>query len=73
MTRIIATALVAFSVAGAAQAMTSASDIETALRQIAPTVDASTLTEAERVDILSVLLSGDSDSEKRAVINAIAN
>jgi hypothetical protein len=47
--------------------MVDTSEIQT----YAPNVDVSTLTEAEVNTILSVIHSGDSNSEKRAVIQAL--
>ncbi len=58
-----ALALTAFS----ASAMVDTSAIE----QYAPNADISALTEAEVNTILSIVHSGDSESEKRAVIQAL--
>ncbi|MCR9111598.1 hypothetical protein [Marivita sp. XM-24bin2] len=64
-TLIAATALALTAVSASAMVDTSSID------QYAPNVDVSTLTDAEVNTILSVIHSGDSNSEKRALIQAL--
>ena len=59
----VALALTAFS----ASAMVDT----TAIQQYAPNADVSTLSDAEVNTILSIIQSGDSESEKRATIQAL--
>ena len=64
-TLIVATALAVTAFSASAMVDTSG------ISQFAPNVDVSTLTEAEVNTILSVIHSGDSNGEKRAVIQAL--
>ena len=65
-TLITASALVLTAFAASASVT---SDINT----YAPNVDVSTLTEAEKNLIISVIHSGNSEGEKRALVQALAN
>ena len=74
MKKIIATSALALTtLAGAASAMTPQdSAVNDALRIYAPGVEASELTAADANLILSVVHSGDSEGDKRTVIQSIA-
>ena len=64
-TLIATTALVLTAFSAAAMVDTSA------IQQYAPNADVSTLSDAEVNTILSVIHSGDSEGEKRAIIQAL--
>ena len=73
MKRLVIAAAAGFiALSGAASAMTS-SVFEGDLASVAPSVDASTLTEAQVTAIKQVLFGGDSASEQRSQIYSIVN
>ncbi|MDA7423174.1 hypothetical protein [Thalassococcus lentus] len=73
MKRTIATALVAVAaLTGAANAMTSDARLAQ-IQAYAPNADVQSLTNAEIGTLLSVIHSGDTESEKRGFVQAFVN
>jgi len=74
MTRIIATALVAAAAfTGTAQAMVSPTVVESQISIYAPNADLDGVSNAKLNTLLSIVHSGDTESEKRSKIRALVN